>query len=179
MEFRNVGAPPKTRYLYSAEGQPSAMACLTPEQALAFVAGATGALTAPEVQAHLDRCDQCRIVVGEAARSLTESSAVKDSRPKPRPLTLRVGELIAAATRFTLRRERRHGRGLRGPRQHAPRGRGAQDPPAHRDRRFERSGAPAPRGSTGAQGHAPQRVPHSRVRRDINRATTPKKPSPS
>src|SRR5690349_14326538 len=68
------------------------MPCLTPEQALAYVSAVTGALPAPDVQAHLDTCEACRIVVGEAARSLT---GVPTSRPKPRPLTLRVGEIIA------------------------------------------------------------------------------------
>jgi serine/threonine protein kinase len=91
-----VGAPPKTRLLYSGSGQPSAIGCLTPEQAIAFVAQASGALPDPDVQAHLDHCEGCRLVVGEAARSLTASSAVRESRPKPRPLTLRVGEIVAA-----------------------------------------------------------------------------------
>ncbi len=91
-----MGAPRSNRLRSPASTQRSTIDCLTADEAFAYVAGSAIAPRAIEVQAHLDECEMCRIVVGEAARARTESKAAAENRaPNSRRRTLSPGELIA------------------------------------------------------------------------------------
>ncbi len=91
-----MGAPRSTSLFHTAPRNGDTIDCLTPDEAFAYVAGSAIAPRAIEVQAHLDECEICRIVVGEAARARTEwKAAVENRAPNSRRRTLSPGELIA------------------------------------------------------------------------------------
>jgi serine/threonine protein kinase/endo-1,4-beta-D-glucanase Y len=71
--------------------------CLDSNQALAFVTGAPNALADSFVLEHLNTCDACRTLLGEAARALDSGrSDPSGERRSGRPRTLAVGELVAS-----------------------------------------------------------------------------------
>jgi hypothetical protein len=96
-EFEKLNAPRTTRLEHPAHREPNEFDCLTPDQAFAYLTGSNVGPAAADVQAHLDRCEGCRVILGEAVRALSQSGgARRDSqRSTPVPLTLAVGDVIA------------------------------------------------------------------------------------
>jgi hypothetical protein len=91
-----VSDAPTTRPLYAPPRDRTKIGCLTQEQAFAHVSGGAAAPPAADVLAHLDKCASCRLVLGEAARGLHESSTAHENVATKTPaLTLTVGEVIA------------------------------------------------------------------------------------
>jgi hypothetical protein len=76
----------------------TAQPCLSPEEALAYVACEAGGPTPEVVQPHLDQCALCRVVVAEAARAAT----VEELTGAATLRTLAEGELIGG--RYEIRR---------------------------------------------------------------------------
>ena len=72
--------------------------CLSPAEALAYVQGSPGQdeIRARWIQAHLDDCDRCRMVMAEAVRSLKPGK----SEPSPSLRTLREGQCLQGRYRI-------------------------------------------------------------------------------
>jgi formylglycine-generating enzyme len=79
-------------------------ACLTDDQALAYVRGGPGgSRPSTEVQEHLDGCAACRVLMAEAARGATLPVLDPDEeepRRPDQPLTLVVGQVVAGRYRI-------------------------------------------------------------------------------
>src|SRR4051812_12644551 len=77
----------------SLDDAATAPGCLTIEQAFAYMARADDAPPASIVEQHLDVCERCRLLLGEAARADSEDVPASGS-PMHRPLTLEIGEVV-------------------------------------------------------------------------------------
>jgi serine/threonine protein kinase len=75
--------------------KPPTSRCLSDDEALRFVSRPAGQSDDAAVQRHLDECERCRILIGEAARALMEASRPQvPAMPSDLPRTFSVGQVI-------------------------------------------------------------------------------------
>jgi serine/threonine protein kinase len=75
--------------------KPTTSRCLSDDEAIQFVSRAAHPSGDATIQRHLDECARCRILIGEAARSLMESRNPQfRSTPSDLPRTFSVGQVV-------------------------------------------------------------------------------------